>query len=333
MINKLLGCWLLLALSSCSNPSSIMKLPDQPGQKISDSGVEVFDPSVDILFVIDNSGSMGGHQANLSANVSRFIANFTQRSALNFHIGVVSTDMDGYFAGKSQCCGNLIGSPNFVDKSTPNFNQVLQQNMILGTNGSSEEHSFDPVYAALTLPNLTGSNDGFYRPGAHLAVVIMTDAEDQSHISVNDFYNFLVGLKNRADRVSVYGVIVPSNDTTDCPRDEEGVTPQRIEALLGKVANAGANEMNICAPDFGDKLAAMGDDLLKRVASVVYLNRRPAPGTIHVTFGTQIIPADPVIGWTYDSFVNAIRLGDKIQWTIQPQGTQVKVTYDRGQAQ
>ena len=80
MRNLLMISLAAVGLFSCTNPSSVLGLPAvTTGEKISDNGVEVFDPSVDILFVIDNSGSMQPHQANLSNNVNRFIQSFVKK--------------------------------------------------------------------------------------------------------------------------------------------------------------------------------------------------------------------------------------------------------------
>ena len=324
----LIASMILIGLASCTNKSSELVLPPTiTGEKISDNGVEVFDPSVDILFVIDNSGSMQPHQNNLSKNVSRFIQTFVSKSGLDFHIGVVTTDMEDSSWNRNPCCGRLTGNPRFVERNTPNFSQALARNMVVGTNGSAEEHSFDPVVAALTEPNLSTDNSGFYRPKAHLAVIFVTDAEDQSRVGVSDFLNFLVALKGDTNKVSVYGVIVPASET-QCDRDTPGETPDRIESLLAKVSNAGTNKMSLCSPDYGDKLASLGDDLLRRVGSLIYLNRRPVSSTIRVTFGSQVIPSDASVGFVYDASKNAIILGEKIAWTIQPSGTKVQVSYE-----
>ena len=136
-----------------------------------------------------------------------------------------------------------------------------------------------------------------------------------------------MALKGDTAKVSVYGAIVPTAET-NCERDEPFTYPTRIENLLGKVSNAGNNIMSLCSPNFGDRLASLGDDLLRRISSLIYLNRRPIAGTISVNFGSQNIPADPLVGFRYDSFRNAIIVGEKIVWSAQPSGTKVKVSYE-----
>lgn len=320
---------LAIGLISCS-PAVPKKqvVPNDKNEQVSaDTGIEFWDPKLDILFVIDNSGSMNTHQKNLSANVARFVASFSSKVQLDFHIGVISTDND-YYATKD-CCGRLIGTPNFLTNTTPNFQSLLTQRMLLGILGSGSEKVFDPLNLALTEPNLSGANLNFLRPDAFLAVIVITDAEDQSlNSGPDDTYAMLVKLKNgKADRVLSYGVLVPSG-TTNCSRDEADREPTRIENFLGRSVTAGTNIFSLCAPDFGDRLVNVGKDLARRVGSSFPLNRIPVPDSIVVTFGAQIIEKHPTKGWAFDASTNTVQLGSEIPWSQQPQGTKVKVKYE-----
>lgn len=89
---------LLLALSAplwlaCQSETNALK----PGpvaiesEEVLSDGVEVdINPMVDILFVIDDSGSMRAHQANLAKNINQFVDGFAKSSLIDFHIGVLS---------------------------------------------------------------------------------------------------------------------------------------------------------------------------------------------------------------------------------------------------
>src|SRR5690606_32353854 len=54
---------------------------------------QVTQPMVDVLWVVDDSGSMYDEQVALSSNFPDFFE-FFDGSGLDYHIGVVSTDMD-----------------------------------------------------------------------------------------------------------------------------------------------------------------------------------------------------------------------------------------------
>jgi len=73
--------------------TSCGKLPDYevlPTQNAFVADAEV-NPNIDLLFVIDNSGSMQRDQQVLAASFSDFISNFTDKN-LQYNIGVISTD-------------------------------------------------------------------------------------------------------------------------------------------------------------------------------------------------------------------------------------------------
>src|SRR5881397_3701813 len=61
-------------------------------------------PKVDLLIVIDNSGSMAEEQRALAANLDA-LWNRIAIAKADYHIAVTTTGMDPYTAGWSQCPG------------------------------------------------------------------------------------------------------------------------------------------------------------------------------------------------------------------------------------
>jgi hypothetical protein len=321
--------WLLmlsLGLCACSpEASKVYMKPVAQKEKVTENpDALMFDPQVDILFVVDNSGSMYSHQQNLASNISLFTSKFSKNSILDYNIGVLTTDM-GYY----RQMGTLVGSPRVVTKLTPNGDAALARNLQVGTNGSAIEKSFDPILKALEPQMLAGPNFGFYRPTAALAVIFITDAEDQSRASANQLYQQLLQMKkSMPQKVLAYGVIVPSW-VSNCDRDEM-VRPDRIEEFLKMVFNGsqGKNIFSLCDPSFGAKIADMAKDIVDIVGRVIYLNRVPAVDTIRVTYGSVELPWDADKGWSFDPKRNAIILGEKIDWNSQPFGSRVSVQYE-----
>jgi len=316
-----------LSCSPKSTPAFIKPAP--PDDKVIQDNTQVFDPQVDILFVVDNSGSMGEHQQNLSTNVTQFTSAFTKASVLDYNIGVVTTDTEGYYGNNIPCCGKMVGSIRVVNKSTPNADQVLANNLIVGTDGSSVERMFDPINLALSPANLTGWNVGFLRPNATLVVIIITDAEDQSDNNTADStYQFLLNLKQgNKDKLLAYGAIVPTKDTMNCPRDD-GTPPTKIESFLAMMNNNKNNVFDLCDPDYGTRLSQLAKDIVNKVGNVIYLNRAPDINSIHVYYGSMELPMDFHKGWSFDADKNAIFLGDQVDWSSQPSGSRVKVSYN-----
>ncbi len=154
---------------------------------------------VDILLVVDNSCSMGDEQAALATNFASFISS-AQQSSGNWHIGVITTDVMSDRGRLVQTATN----PRYLTPNTVNVATLFSQKVQLGTGGSGIEQPFQSMALALTSPALTGANAGFVRPDAALAVVVVTDALEQSPNSVGSYLTTLKQAKqNRADLVSL----------------------------------------------------------------------------------------------------------------------------------
>lgn len=313
----------------CSPESpKLVPLPLVKKERVKDTGGNkvVFNRGVDILFVIDDSGSMSSHQANLANNIQVFTKAFAGNQLLDWHLGVVTSSMDGNSTG-TLCRGGdgaLFGCPNFVDRLTPNAATVLNTNLQPGTGGSGTEQFFSPVKAALTPPMVSGRNAGFYRSDAYLVVIFVTDAEEQSRMTARETYDFLLNLKGGdAAKIITYGVYIPSSSPSSCSRDESTL-PTKLEEFF---RISGAKTLGLCDADYGQKLAGLGDDLAKRISSVLYLTRPAQPDTIKVTFGSQVIPNDPKTGWVFDPARNALVFGQDIDMKPEPPGTQVEVDF------
>lgn len=315
-------------VGACSPPSpDLLPKPDFIKEKISDKSDKLFfNPTVDVLFVVDDSGSMGSHQTKLASNIQVFFNAFTQVQFVDYHIGVITTSMQNW--GSQAWGGRLTGPPFYVEKTTPNLLAALQKNIMVGTMGDSTEMHFTPVVGALTPPVENSHNAGFYRPDAHLALVFITDTDDQSSMDANSFYQFLLNLKKGdAEKLLAYGVVVPSNTTTDCERDS--YEPKKIEALITLVNGSlsSKNLFGLCDVDYGLKLTELAKDLASRIRRVIQLTRPADPKTITVKYGTQVIPNDKVKGWTYEPATNSIRFGPELKLNQQA-GVSLEIDFE-----
>jgi hypothetical protein len=133
---------------------------------------------VDILFVIDNSGSMGPHQNSFSDRVGQVLAPYANYS---LNVGLITTD-----PGISQL---FVGTP-----VNGTFNDVIEQLKkdisTIGTNGSASEQYMTQVLA-------TFENNGllFHRPNTELQVFIVTD-EDEQTMTAKEFVTQAVKYKS-----------------------------------------------------------------------------------------------------------------------------------------
>lgn len=311
-------------LMACSPETpKLVPRPEVKKERVRNVGTRVtFNPRVDILFVVDDSGSMSTHQQNLSKNIQLFTSGIQSNQILDYHIGVITTSMDSF--GRTPGRGQLVGTPPYIQRSSPNGMQDLAKNLLVGTDGSGQEKFFEPLMAALTPPLLTGGNAGFYRSDAYLVTVFITDTDDQSdNLQADQVYSNILNMKaGDKEKIITYGVYIPSVDRS-CDRSGEE-EPRQLERWF---TLTGGKTLGLCDPDYGQKLAAIGDDLAERVGKIMYLSRPPDPNTISVIYGSQVIPNDPTRGWVYDPVRNALVFGDQIDWVPQPAGTQVEVDF------
>jgi hypothetical protein len=197
--------WISMTLlaSTCLGRELAKEEPDTSGQQHQFIPVEL-ERSFDILFVIDNSGSMAEEQESLAQNFQRFMA-VVETSAVNsVHIGVVSTDMGagGYAIGGCSTRGDegsLQSQPRSPDCQGPDgafiqhivepsgsitrnyegeLGDVFSCIARLGTDGCGFEQPLESMYRALDGTN--PKNAGFLREDAYLLVVFITDEDDCS---------------------------------------------------------------------------------------------------------------------------------------------------------
>ena len=158
--------------------------------------IEVTTPvKLDLLFMIDNSGSMDDDQANLGANFPRLMDELKNLplGLPDLHVGVVSSDLgDNGVLYASTGCGLDPKRGRFLISQSGNNNNfqgdistVFACLAMLGTGGSGDEQQL--ASARMALSGLIPANDGFLRRDAHLAVVYVTDEEDHSRAPGEDF--------------------------------------------------------------------------------------------------------------------------------------------------
>lgn len=321
---------LAFTLLSCG-PTSNMVVPKPviPKEEFTEKPKDftAFNPKVDILFVIDNSLSMSGPQDNLKKNAYLFADAMSRVSILDYHIGVVTTNMDSWNCRTD--CGRLQGMPSYVEKTTPDLIDNLSRRMIVGTNGSATEEMFSPVVAALSAPLDASANAGFYRQDAFLAVIFITDAKDQSDLSPQKLLQFLNTKKGDPQKVLAYGVIRTLAEEEKCKSSED--LDSKLEDFLATVANGDSSQKNIlslCAPDYGVKLAEFAKDIVRRSSGTVKLSRIPNVKTIKVTYGSQVIPNDAQKGWVYQPSTNSILLSEGIDWNYQGPNVGLNIDFE-----
>ncbi len=250
---------------------------------------------LDILWVIDNSGSMLPHQQAVIQNTGLFMQQFAgQQSRLNWRMSLVSTDTaDQPFLG--------MALNNLLDFSTVDpvgkFQAAVGK---LGIDGSSTEMTYSPVLQALK------NNPAFLRPESYLAIVVVTDEEEQSPIDTPVFLAELAKYKPLS-QIQTFGIF--SDVSLGC--DGGAYLNSRYQDFI---AATHGTVYPLCSPDFGKTLASIGSELGKLESKpIVQLTEKPVLGTIHISYHGREIPGGPKETggfWRYEVLQNVIIFHD-----------------------
>lgn len=150
--------------------------------------------AMDIIFVIDDSGSMQEEQTNLAANFPQFaqvLADYrVGGQPLDFRVAVTTTGKDittviGPITDtepgdNGEFRGGCNVDRRWLEPGDTNLNAALACRAAVGTGGPSFEMPLLTTEMSLSPPASTGINAGFLREDALLAVVIITDEDDCS---------------------------------------------------------------------------------------------------------------------------------------------------------
>ncbi len=156
--------------------------------------VDTFDQATraqtDILWVVDNSGSMAREQDQLAASFPKFFT-YLQGAQLDYRIGVTTTDVITF----PTQAGNLVGTPqvivgNSTDPRVPdtlNPTDAFAVNIHVGTNGSARDEALEAAATAIQNQQVaagTAQDAGaavlFLRPTAALFLIFVGDGIDYS---------------------------------------------------------------------------------------------------------------------------------------------------------
>lgn len=164
-----------------------------------DGGTAAGCEKIDILFVVDNSGSMGQEQTNLATNFPSFLS-VIEQSGLDYRVAITTTGMDYTYLQSTIPGGPTLpisqdGGDNgamlqpsgcgmtrrWIEKTDANAATAFACAANVGTSGPSDEMPLAAMRAALEDRVADGTNAGFRRPDALLAVVFLTDENDCSY--------------------------------------------------------------------------------------------------------------------------------------------------------
>lgn len=274
------------------------------------------EPLVDVLLVVDDSGSMTEEQQSLGDNAGTLLDALSSAGA-DFHLGVTTTDVES-----AEARGALVGTgttATIIDPSTPNPAQVLAQLVDRGNMGSPMEQGLEATELALSEPLATGRNAGFFRPDAWLTIVFLTDEDDGSPEPTDHYLTFLQGLMGpHGARAVQVNAITGGAAGCNGVNGMAGAAP-RYDTV---VSRTGGVWETICTPPWGPSLNDLGGEGHGYRFAFPLAGSPNGPIEVEVD-GTSVPPAD----YTYDEATRTVVFTPG--GTPSP-GAQVRVLYPSG---
>jgi hypothetical protein len=300
---------------------------------------------------------MAPEQDNLATNFNTFISQLS-RSGHDFHTAVTTTDIcqdripdalservcplpNTGGSPATHLRGAFIGAPGRTVLRSTDSDLVSRFNSFVrpGTDGSSFEHGLTAAHLALDR-SLHGKNAEFVRNDAFLAVIVVSDEEDDGiglgmtdaftkhnywvdgmtryRYTDDDFIGYLRQIKG-AGHFSVSG-IVGTRDLNGSLCSSQVASPQEEGTQYIKAAQkTGGIIRSICEVNWAESMLKIAQDVSAQAAQV-NLPSYPDAKTILVTVDAVVSTA-----WTYNVANNAVKFN---AGQVPHQGAAIKITYN-----
>ena len=302
-----------------------------------DEFVQTSGQTVDVLFVVDNSGSMQEEQENLQDNFADFISG-AQQFQNDYHIGVITTDMDN-----EEQAGRLR-RPRIIRRGAA-VEQEFGNAVDVGTGGAGTEKGLAAAQAALSDPLIFdtgvacnsdadcqnpdicvenvcgGPNRGFLRPEAALEVVFVSDEDDFSDAPLNFYVDFLKNIKgfrneSRFHANAIVGARGGMAESCSGPGGDASAGNRYVEVAY----RTNGRVYSICESDFGGPLQEIGNQAFGLPVQF-FLSRPAEAASVQVQVDGQAVNS----GWSYDAQSNSVIFDDA---SVPQPNQRVRISYN-----
>ena len=265
---------------------------------------------IDILWVVDNSLSMGDEQAGLADNFEMFITNFVGIEKIDFKMGIITTDS----------YTNLVSGDELTLQAASDdqeaFTKTFQEKILVGTTGHTNERGF--LFSQKFLEYDTTS---WVREGAYLVIIYVSDENDHSIRTSGDssaayWVGKLQSYKKYKRLLKIYSIVHtdPSvDDDIDYDIEYYGERYKEASHLAGgPIADITGDFSNVLA-DFGENIT--------RLANSFALSEKPQAGSLKVQVNGVVINERD---WFYDEDSRTVSFKEK---ATPGSGDTVKISY------
>jgi hypothetical protein len=254
--------------------------------------------SSDILFIIDNSCSMGDEQANLQANFDYFSQEIGAMD-LDFQMAIITTDNPS-FRG------------DIMTKDTNNLEGEFVAQSSVGTGGSGTEMPTEMAYQSTQNGGDAGPGSAFLRDDAMLSMIFVSDEPDSSPSNWASYLSYFQSIKSTSDDYIAHAI------SGDYPSGCGGAS--YTNNVYELTVATGGLFLSVCATDWSSHLEVLAEGSAADLSSFE-LTEWPVPETIVV----RLDGVTTTTGWTYVGPDNAV---DFEESAIPEGGTTIEIEYD-----
>lgn len=351
LATQLLLTSVLVSTLGCEHHEASFSLLDS-GQTFSQVPSSKVNNKIDILWVVDNSGSMNPLQTNLLNNFKSFITDF-QTKGFDFKMAVTTSDAYraaanfGNSPSLAQFSDGVASRSGFrvITQATPNLVNNFLINANQGDQGSGDERVFSSMKEALN----SSLNSGFLRPGAFLSVIILSDEDDFSDSTrpegswampggvpdhsytnpsletVDSYISYLDTMTGSTGANRKYNVSAITVLDSACQNTHAKVAPTSTIGLrYMEIAQKTRGTLgSVCDSSFANSLATISQNIIE-LSSQFVLNRVPVESTIVVSVNGATVVNAAINGWTYVAASNSILFHGT---AVPPQGASIQVAF------
>lgn len=280
----------------------------ESGSCVSEKFQQADRKKLDILWIIDNSKSMDDEQDALGVNFDAFINGFID-TQIDFKMAITTTDIStADRKGKMVAGSDVKLTAAKAQENSSQFMADFKSLVQVGTSGSGYEkglaasEGFMEKYAST-----------FIRPDAYLAVVLLSDEEDQSSRAPAEYTNFLKSFKPDAGLVKFYSIC-------DINRTNSGYGISTGCERYAAASHETAATVSDIRGDFHLALSDLGRSIMDLLGSFA-LSGKPVESSIVVK-----VDGERTTQFSYDAASNSIQFNSG---SVPAYGAEISVSYQK----
>ncbi len=250
------------------------------GESVTDEATLALIEQVDVLLLVDHTESMTDPLVAVGDALPALWASLTGEGA-SVHLGVVTMDMED-----ADHSGRLLSLSTEAD-GVP---------ALPAPTSTATEQGLAALLAALSEPLRSTDNAGFRREGVPLAVIVFSDEDDDSDLTLTEVGDALAG------EGAVLHAMVEARKPDQVCQTEPGVRYLELQEATG------GRFISLCADDPASALSELAQTILG-LSATFSLSRTPdSADGLSVTKSGELIPPGREDGWTLDTADSTVTL-------------------------